>query len=320
MNQTLTGLHHVTAIAGDPQANVDFYTGILGLRLVKKTVNFDDPGSYHFYYGDAMGSPGTLMTFFAWPDGRRGRVGLGQVTAAALSVGPDALDFWAERLHGHGVAVEEPVTRFGETVLPFTDPDGMRLELVGTPNDTRTGWADGPIPAAVAIHGLHAVTLPERDTRATITLLTETLGFRRIAAEGEWTRLALGGGGAGTYADLHTTPDALPGQVAVGNIHHVAWATPDDAQEQAWLRQLGALGVGVSSVMDRDYFHSIYFPEPGGVLFEIATGNPGFATDEAPEALGTSLCLPAKLEPMRARIEARLPPVSVPKSGSRGGI
>ncbi len=316
MNQTLTGLHHVTAIASNPQANVDFYTGVLGLRLVKKTVNFDDPGSYHFYYGDGMGSPGTLLTFFAWPGGRRGRSGLGQVTAAALSVGPDALDFWAERLCRHDVAVEEPVTRFGETVLPFTDTDGMRLELVATPGDARTGWADGPIPAAMAIRGLHAVTLPERDATATTALLTETLGFRRIAVEGEWTRLVLGGGGTGAYADLHALPDALPGQVAVGNIHHVAWATPDDAQEQAWLRQLQALGVGVSPVMDRDYFHSIYFPEPGGVLFEIATNNPGFATDEAPEALGESLRLPAKLETMRARIEARLPPVSVSRRGA----
>jgi len=309
MTARLTGIHHVTAIAGDPQKNVDFYAGVLGLRLVKQTVNFDDPGSYHFYYGDASGSPGTLLTFFAWPGGRQGRPGLGQVAAISLSVPTGALDFWRARLAECGVTVGVPETRFGETVLPFHDPDGLRLELVPVADDARPGWADGTVPAASAIRGVHAVTLPERSADRTAALMTGTLGFQAAQTEGQWTRYALEDG---TFADVQAVPSLVPGQIAVGNIHHVAWRTPDDAQQGEWLREVSGLGLGVSPVMDRDYFHSIYFREPGGILFEIATDSPGFATDESPEALGTHLKLPTQYEADRARIEASLPPITVP--------
>ena len=312
MTARLTGIHHVTAIASDPQKNVDFYVGVLGLRLVKQTVNFDDPGSYHFYYGDAQGSPGTLLTFFAWPGGRRGRPGLGQVTAASLSIAPDALEFWRDRLTQHGVVVGEAETRFGETILPFHDPDGLRLELVPVADDARPGWTEGPVPPAYAIRGVHAVTLPERSLDRTATLMTGTLGFRAAQTEGGWTRYTLADG---TFADVQAAPSLAPGQIAVGNIHHVAWRTPDDAQQGEWLREIAGLGLGVSPVMDRDYFHSIYFREPGGILFEIATDSPGFATDDSPDTLGTHLKLPTQYEADRARIEANLPPITVPGRG-----
>jgi len=316
MNPQLTGLHHVTAIAGDPQQNVDFYAGVLGLRLVKQTVNFDDPQSYHLYYGDGTGSPGTLLTFFAWPHGRRGRPGLGQVTAAALAVGAQSLDFWRERLTASGVMLNGPSTRFGETVLAFHDPDGMHLELVPTSDDPREGWTHGPVPAEHAIKGVRSVTLPESSADQTVLLLTETLGFRPVitagvGTDGVGTRYALGDNPA-TFADVIFAPNLVSGQIAVGSIHHVAWRTPGDAQQDAWLQDLAGQGYGVSPVMDRDYFHSIYFREPGGILFEIATDPPGFAIDESPETLGQTLQLPPQYAPMRAQIMAQLPPIRVP--------
>jgi len=316
MNPQLTGLHHVTAIASDPQQNVDFYAGVLGLRLVKQTVNFDDPQSYHLYYGDGTGSPGTLLTFFAWPKGRRGRGGLGQVTAASLAIGPNSLDFWRERLTARGVALPEPETRFGETVLGFHDSDGMRLELVPTEGDTRIGWTSGPVPAEHAIKGVHAVTLPERSTEQTAALLTETLGFRLAATEAVGSSVAMRyalGENPATFADVFFTPNLVSGQISVGSIHHVAWRTPNDAQQEAWLEEIKRQGYGISPVMDRDYFHSIYFREPGGILFEIATDPPGFTVDELLETLGERLQLPSQYEPMRAQLMAQLPPIRVPE-------
>ncbi len=309
---SLNGIHHVTAIAGDAQKNVDFYAGLLGLRLVKQTVNFDDPQSYHLYYGDGLGNPGTLLTFFAWPNGRRGRPGLGQVTGTALAVGPDSLPFWQERLQAHGIqSITE--TRFGETVLAFEDPDGMRIELVPAASDPRPGWLEGHIPAEHAIKGIRSVTLPEQSVGATALLLTETFDFKAMASEGTVTRYASGADPA-TFADIVFAPNSVSGQIAVGNVHHVAWRTPDDAEQGYWLRELAALRYGVSPVMDRDYFHSIYFREPGGILFEIATDPPGFLVDESPETLGQRLQLPAQYEPMRAQLEASLPPLRLPKA------
>ncbi len=309
----VNGIHHVTAIASDPQENVNFYAGLLGLRLVKRTVNFDDPQSYHLYYGDGSGNPGTLLTFFAWPNGRRGRPGLGQVTGTALAVGPDSLEYWQERLGAHSVPFEKTETPFGETVLAFEDPDGMHLELVPAASDPRPGWPEGHIPAEHAIKGIRAVTLPERSVAATAALLTETLGFRKIAAEGTITRYASGTDPV-TFADIVFAPNSVSGQIAVGNVHHVAWRTPDDAEQGYWLRELSVQRYGVSPVMDRDYFHSIYFREPGGILFEIATDPPGFAVDESLETLGHVLQLPAQYEPMRTQLEASLPPLRVPKA------
>ena len=312
MNPALTGIHHVTAIAGDAQRNADFYAGTLGLRLVKQTVNFDDPQSYHLYYGDGAGNPGTLLTFFAWPQGRRGRPGLGQVTAASLSVGPESLPFWRERLTAHGVTVDATESCLGEAVLAFSDPDGMRLELIPTADDTRTGRVFSNVPAEHVIKGLHSVTLPERSLEKTVSLLTDTLGFRPIQTDGEWTRYALADGTPGTFADVQAAPALTPGQIAVGSVHHIAWRTSDDTQQAAWLALLSEQRYGVSPVMDRDYFHSIYFREPGGILFEIATDPPGFATDEPLETLGQRLQLPSQYEPMRAQITAGLPPLRVP--------
>ncbi len=246
MNPQLTGIHHVTAIAGGPQQNVDFYAGLLGLRLVKQTVNFDDPSSYHFYYGDGLGRPGTLLTFFAWPGAHRGRRGLGQVPAAIFSIDPGSLDFWHSRLRRHDVPTEEPLTRFGETVLPFSDPDGMRLELVVASQDRRRGWTGGPLPAEHALRGLHSVTLPESAPARTETLLTETLGFQAVQTEGSWTRYALAEGGPGAFVDVQSAPHRAPGQIAVGNIHHVAFRTPDDAQQAAWLKEISRQGYGIS--------------------------------------------------------------------------
>ena len=308
----LNGIHHVTAIAGNAQENVNFYAGLLGLRLVKRTVNFDDPQSYHLYYGDGTGSPGTLLTFFAWPNGRRGRPGLGQVTRTALAVGPDSLGYWQERLQAHGVS-SETETWLGETALAFDDPDGLRIALVPAASDPRPGWPAGHVPAEHAVKGIQSAALPERSPAETAALLTETLGFKMMASEGTVTRYASGADPA-TFADVVFAPNSVSGQIAVGTVHHVAWRTPDDAEQGAWLRELAALRYGVSPVMDRDYFHSIYFREPGGILFEIATDPPGFMVDESPETLGHALKLPAQYAPRRAQIEAGLPPLRVPKA------
>lgn len=315
--RTIAGLHHVTAIASDPQANLDFYRGVLGLRLVKLTVNFDDPTSYHFYYGDGLGHPGTILTFFAWPGGRRGKLGTGQTAATGFTITPEALPFWRERLTERGIAFNETAPRFDEQRLSFADPDGLTLELVAHPHAAeRAGWVTGPLPGEAAIRGLHAVTLREAGGQPTQRLLTETLGFTKLGENGALTRYATGGGGPGSLIDVAVS-DPARGMVAVGTVHHVAWRTPDDAEQAAWLAQLTDEGHPVSPIMDRQYFHSIYFREPGGVLFEIATDPPGFATDETPEHLGEHLKLPPWLEVARADIEADLPKIVLHSEAAR---
>jgi catechol 2,3-dioxygenase-like lactoylglutathione lyase family enzyme len=320
MNRNIGGIHHVTAIASDPQQNVDFYAGVLGLRLVKITVNFDDPGSYHFYYGDELGRPGSVMTFFAWPGANafRGRRGTGQVTTTAFSVPEGSLGYWRERLGAQGIALEEPAARFEEEALVFQDPDGLELELVAHAGaDARAPWQEGPIPADKAIRGFHSAALSVEGYERTARLLTETLGFRRVAEQGNRFRFESGAGGPGTLVDVLCQPDARAGQVAVGTVHHIAWRTPDDEQEQAWQQQIADLGYNISPVMDRQYFHSIYFREPGGILFEIATDVPGFTTDETPERLGTGLKLPSFLEKTRPLIEQRLPALRLPGTSAK---
>lgn len=316
MDAKIPGIHHVTALAGDPQQNVDFYVGLLGLRLVKLTVNFDDTTTYHLYYGDGIGTPGTIMTFFPWPGARRGRRGAGQTTTTAFSVPADALDYWRDRLAGPGVYVEEPTTRFGDRVLTFYDPDGLRLEIVANREDTRNGWREGPVPHEYAIRGFHGVELSERSLERTATLLAERLGFRLVGQDGNRTRYEVGDGGPGSLVDVVEQPGEQLGIVAVGTVHHIAWRTPDDAQQVAWRESLDRAGYNVTPVMDRQYFHSIYFREPGGVLFEIATDQPGFDKDEPVEQLGTDLKLPPWLEPVRARIEEALPTLNVPGIGA----
>jgi len=313
MSEQIEGIHHVTAIAGDPQHNVDFYTGVLGLRLVKLTVNFDDPGTYHLYFGDEAGRPGTILTFFPWPGAPRGRRGVGQATGVAFSVPAGALAYWSERLDRHGVAREEPRDRFGQAVLPFLDPDGLSLELVAHEAAAQAPRNGGPVPPEVAIRGFFGVTLAEEGYERTAAMLTRTLGFRLVGEEGSRFRFATGAGACGGVVDLACLPDAAPGHTAVGCVHHVAWRAATPEAQAARRGQLIQAGLNVTPAIDRKYFRSIYFREPGGVLFEIATDPPGFAVDEPADELGSHLMLPAWLEPARARVERALPPLRLPQ-------
>jgi catechol 2,3-dioxygenase-like lactoylglutathione lyase family enzyme len=306
---SISGIHHVTAIAGDAQENANFYVGVLGLRLVKRTVNFDDPLTYHLYYGTEIGAPGTILTFFAWPHAYRGRVGSGQVNATALAVPKGSLGWWDERFKTLRVRRDPPLKRFGEEVLPFQDADGMQLELVAA-EDGRPAWNGGGVPETAAIRGVHAVTAHEEGYQMTAELLTGTLKFSLVAQEGNRFRYKAGEGGG--MIDLLCTPDGPRSRGGAGTVHHIAWRAPDDAEQLAWRKTLVAAGMNVSPVLDRQYFHSIYFREPGGVLFEIATDSPGFATDEPKETLGQTLMLPPWLEEAREQIEAGLEPITIP--------
>lgn len=315
MIEQIAGIHHVTAIATDPQRNLDFYGGVLGLRLVKRTVNFDDPGTYHFYFGDETGRPGTILTFFPWALARRGSRGAGQATATAFSVPESSLAFWRDRLESHGVVVEDPTSRFEEEVLTFLDPDGLKLELVAHAEAADLeGWEGGPVPAERAIRGFHSVTLTHRDPETTIDLLTETMGYSPTAHAGPRVRFTTGDGGLATRLDVLHAPELDYGHVAAGTVHHVAFRVEGDEAQKTWQQKIADLGLNVTSVMDRQYFHSVYFREPGGVLFELATDPPGFTLDEPVEELGSGLRLPPWLEGHRQRIEGSLPEVTMPES------
>jgi glyoxalase family protein len=315
MTPNLPGLHHITAIAGDPQQNLDFYTGVLGLRLVKITINYDDPGSYHFYYGDEAGAPGSILTFFAWPGGYPGRRGTAQATVTSFSVPAGSLGWWQERFTQQKVRFEAPVKRWNEDVLGFYDPDGLQLELVAHPEaEERAAWKEGQVPVEVATRGFHSVTLALKDQKRTAALLTRTLGFELVREEGNRSRYVAGGQGGARSLDILTLPDVSSGTVGVGAVHHVAWRTPTDEQQADWQEKLAELRYQVSPVMDRQYFHSIYFREPGGVLFEIATDLPGFTADEPLAKLGTSLRLPQWLEASRDRIQRALLPLKLPQA------
>ncbi|MFP4484316.1 MAG: ring-cleaving dioxygenase [Spirochaetaceae bacterium] len=318
MTPAVTGIHHITAIAGDPQRNLDFYAGILGLRLVKRTVNFDDPGTYHFYYGDAYGAPGTVLTFFPWGGSpRSGRVsrgipGLGQATTISFSVPSGALPFWQSRLAALGVEVSRPVDRFGHRAVLLKDPDGISLALVAAEDD-RPGYPTAQVPAEAAIRGFHSVLLTVEGYRQTADVLEGTLGFRAVARSDNHTRFAAGDGGPGTYVDVAALPTGRPGAMGVGAVHHVAFRVPDDEAHGEMRSSLVDSGMNVTPIMDREYFHSVYFREPGGVLFEIATDNPGFLRDEPLDSLGHTLKLPAWFEEQRGVLEQVLPAVRVPE-------
>ncbi len=313
MNQAIPGLHHVTAIAGDPQQNLAFYAGVLGMRFVKRTVNFDDPGTYHFYYGNGAAAPGSILTFFPWPGAPRGRQGAGLTTATAFSVPAGSIGWWRDRLRKEGVAVDGPEGRFDEEALAFDDPDGLRIELIGVANaDAREAWDGGAVPAAHGIRGFHGVTLTEESFERTAGLLTGTLGFRAAGEKGNRFRFAGADGGPGALVDLLCEPKAPRGVVAVGTVHHVAWRAPGDEEQERWRRTVAGMGTHVTPIVDRCYFRSIYFREPGGVLFEVATDAPGFAVDEPADRLGAELRLPPWLEPRRAQIEEALPAIVVP--------
>jgi glyoxalase family protein len=310
----IRGLHHVTATVDEAQPDLDFFERLLGLRLVKQTVNFDNHNVYHFYYGTGAGAPGTIWTTFPYhgwgvPAGVHGA---GQVVATTFSVPPGALDAWRERLAEAGVPADEGAERFGERPLAIRDPSGLTLELVADVRDTREPWASGPVGADTAIRGLHCVTLLLRSRTSTVELMTALLGFELVREEAGRTRLAAGGDAPGHLVDLVESPGAPEARNGLGTVHHVAFAI-DGADAQLRLREeLLRAGRQVTEVRDRTYFQSIYFREPGGVLFEVATMRPGFAVDEAPAALGRTLKLPPWEEPHRATIEAALPPIERP--------
>src|SRR5687768_10861936 len=308
------GIHHVTAITGDPQRNLDFYAGVLGLRLVKRTVNFDDPTTYHFYFGDESGNPGSLITFFAWPGARRGRPGAGQVGVTSFSIPPRSLGYWLERLIRYHVQYEQPRTRFDdERVIAFKDPDGLLLELVAHASaEARPQWAGGQVESEHSIRGIHAVTLWEDGHELTSRLLTEALGFRLMREQGSIYRFVAHGAGPASILDLRVVPGLWSGVMGAGAVHHVAFRARDDAEQLAVRGALATFGSNITPQMDRQYFRSVYFREPGGVLFEIATDGPGFTMDEPLETLGLALKLPPWLEDRRFEIEALLPNVRLP--------
>jgi glyoxalase family protein len=303
------GIHHVTAIAGSARRNLDFYTRVLGLRLVKKTVNFDDPGTYHLYFGDEAGRPGTILTFFPWDHVAPGRVGVGETMETALRIPESALGYWTHRFLEKGVPHQALGKRFGETVLPFKDPDGLALALVAVPDiGNEPAWSAGDVPAEHAIRGFHGVKLLLRQAEPTGAILTDALGFSAAGREGSVVRFRSGQTGPGGIVDIHVAGDFLGGRQGGGSVHHIAFRAADDEQQLAMRRRLSENhGLQTTGQKDRNYFRSIYFREPGGVLFEIATDIPGFTVDEPLAELGHSLKLPSQYESMRQAIEARLP-------------
>ncbi|MFB6189011.1 MAG: ring-cleaving dioxygenase [Halapricum sp.] len=320
MSPTTSGLHHVTAIAGDPQRNADFYVGTLGLRLVKWTVNHDDTGTYHFYFGDGAGTPGTNLTFFPWTDsGRQGAFGAGQTATTAYLIRPDSIAYWRDRLSDNGVAVEqtgrfdsdEPQT---ETVLAFEDPDGIGLELVASEaaeSADTVVWPDSPVPADHQLRGFHSVTLAVESFGPTAGILTDVLGYERQTEADGRRRYRTPTGGQGSVIDLVET-DADRGRMGIGTIHHVAFAAPDVDALEAWRGDYADRGLKSSRVIDRTYFQSVYCREPGGILLELATTEPGFTADEDLDELGSKIVLPPWLEDEREAVEARLPAFDPP--------
>jgi glyoxalase family protein len=302
----------MTAFAADPAANVRFYHDVLGQRLVKKTVNFDDPGTYHLYYGDEVGTPGTIMTFFPWPRAARGTRGNGEVAATAYAIPLHSMGYWQARLKERGITVGEVQTRFGREVLPFQDPHGTSLELVATDEPaTIRFWAEGPVPEQHAIRGFYGATLWLSDVKRTASVLTNLLGYEAAGQEGNRYRFKGASNDIGLYMDLLERPGQPRAGMGASSVHHIAFRTVDDEEQLEYQATIGRAGLGVTPVQDRQYFHSIYFREPGGVLFEIATDAPGFYYDEPIPELGQSLKLPLWLEAHRAEIEAVLPKIDV---------
>jgi glyoxalase family protein len=315
MKIKIAGLHHVTAIAGDPQRNLDFYAGVLGLRFVKRTVNFDDPGTYHFYFGDARGTPGTILTFFPWPGARRGIRGTGQVDTVAFAIPQNSIGYWLERLKQEHVPAERTRPRFDEELIRFVDPDGLLIKLIESaapPNVEH--WRGSSVPAEHSIRGFQGVSTALEGYERTAKLVTKSFGYELVNESGNRFRFASSDQTApGRFIDLLCMPDAQPGRVAAGSVHHIAFRTRNDNEQRQWREHLVALGYNVTPVIDRVYFHSIYFREPGGILFEIATDPPGFTLDEDLNQLGESLRLPPWLDSARSQIEKVLPKIELPK-------
>jgi predicted esterase/catechol 2,3-dioxygenase-like lactoylglutathione lyase family enzyme len=318
----ISGLHHVSAIASDPQRNLDFYGGVLGLRLVKRTVNFDDPQTYHLYYGDEVGTPGSIMTFFPWPGARKGRAGAGQAAVISFAILPAAVGFWVERLLRHGVEYQQPIRRgsgaHAEQVIAFRDHDGLMLELVASAGaEARPAWGGAPgIMRDQAIHGFHGVTLWIDRAERTQEVLVHTMGFRPLREDGTTHRFTIGDELPGTFVDVRAVGGFGVGAGGAGTVHHVAFAVGDQRAELALRERVSDAGLSPTAVIDRNYFFSVYFREPGHVLFELATSEPGFTVDEPVEALGERLMLPPQYEPQRAELESVLPRIHLPVSQS----
>ncbi|HMJ05352.1 MAG TPA: ring-cleaving dioxygenase, partial [Chthoniobacterales bacterium] len=297
--KSVLGLHHITAISGPAQENLDFYAGVLGMRLVKKSVNQDDPGTYHLFYADAVGHPGTDLTFFPWAQMAPSRAGHGLSTEVSLAVPPDSLGFWSGRLQRYGVALGAPELRFGEHVLPTKDTHGLRLALVESASAMErpfTPWEEGPIPVSYQIRGLETARMDEASLPISSTFLTEAMGFREIGTENGWHRYGVGEGKSGQYVDLCELTSARRGAWGTGSVHHIAWRVKDEAQQKEVRLDVTRGGAQPTPVIDRFWFKSVYFKEPGGVLFELATDAPGFAVDEDQAHLGEKLVLPPWLE------------------------
>jgi glyoxalase family protein len=316
--QRIQGLHHITVMANDTQKNVNFYHEVLGQRLIKTTVNFDAPDVYHLYYGDEIGTPGTVMTFFPIPHMKRGRVGNGETGAVAYNIPTASVGYWRERLARYNVLAGEPFERFGNTIVPLQDPDGMRVELVANDDPaTIQHWAEGPVPQEHALRGFHGVTLNVWRAAATAAVLN-AMGYQMVASDGARTRFAGASGDIGLYVDLLEQANAAQGDFGAGSVHHIAFRTVDDSEQLEYREKLTAAGLNVSPVRDRQYFHSIYFREPNGVLFEVATDAPGFLYDEPVAELGTHLKLPSWFEGQRGQIEAGLTPFTIPTFAKEG--
>jgi glyoxalase family protein len=318
MPTPIVGLHHITSIASDPQRNLDFYTQVLGLRFVKRTINFDDPGTYHFYFGNDVGAPGTILTFFPWPHAGKGRIGAGEVIATAFSIPVGSFVFWAERLRSKGVSFSES-ERFGSRAITFSDPDGVVLELVEHQEKQPTNpprYSD--IEPRNAIQGFYGVTLLEHSLARTEAVLS-LMGLKKVAEENGTVRFASKDEALGRFIDVKVDASAPAGRMGAGSVHHIAFRNINDEAQAEW-RQTLSKYVGVTPVQDRTYFHSIYFREPGGVLFEMATDNPGFLIDEPIESLGEALRIPEWYEPMRRQIEARLTPIELYKAGHEASL
>lgn len=313
MRSTVHGIHHVTAIAGDPQENLDFYVGVMGLRLVKRSVNQDVPDTYHLFYADAAGTPGTDLTFFPWPDMEPARLGAGFAVEVPFAVPKGSLAYWQDRLGENGVAFGDIETRFGDRVLPFRDPHGLHLALVETGAERPfVRWTESAVPEAHQLRGMHSVHLWERDLESTEALLTQVMGFQPLGEESGWHRYGVEDGTPGQIVDIQERPGERLGQWGTGGVHHVAWRVKDSVEQMSLRSLVHGAGLRPTPQIDRFWFQSVYFKEPGGTLFELATDGPGFARDEDQEHLGERLILPPWLEPQRTQIEAVLPPLAMP--------
>ena len=317
MKTTVHGIHHVTAIAGDPQENLDFYAGVMGMRLVKKSVNQDAIDTYHLFYADAAGTPGSDLTFFPWPNMGPARPGVALTMEVPFAVAVNSLKYWQKRFDDLGVNYGEVEERFGETTLPFRDPHGLHLALVETDEKRQfVPWQKSPVPVDHQLRGMHSVRLWERHLAPTETLLTDRMGFTLIGVENGWHRYGVDGGGSGKIVEVKELPEENRGRWGTGSVHHVAWRAHDSEEEMALRSVIERAGLNPTPQIDRFWFKSVYFREPGGVLFELATDGPGFDRDEDMERLGEQLILPPWLEAHRREIEAGLPRLRMPKTAT----